>query len=127
MAHILVVDDEPDFRALLRAGLEAEGHQVEEAADGAQAVQVVRNWDVDLVFCDIFMPGRDGLETIQELRGEAPRIPVVAMSGGGCDGLLNLLPLAERLGAAGALAKPFGLTEALAAVRSVLAGPCHAS
>jgi Response regulator receiver domain len=70
----------------------------------------------NLVLCDLFMPGGDGLETIRELRSEFPDVKVVAMSGGALGGKLNLLPAAEFLGAVAVLPKPFKVATALAAV-----------
>src|SRR5262245_23961125 len=62
MASVLVIEDDPQVRAVLRAVLEGAGHQVLEAADGAQGLATVRRRAVDLVFCDLFMPGKEGLE-----------------------------------------------------------------
>jgi two-component system, chemotaxis family, chemotaxis protein CheY len=121
MVRILIADDEADFRAMLRAGLEAAGHQVEEVEDGDGALRVVGRGAADLVFCDLFMPGKDGLETIRELRLLAPGVPVIAISGGGHCGLVDLLPVAQSLGAAAVLHKPFDMPAALAAVAQALA------
>jgi len=85
---------------------------------------VVRAADVgpgaDLLLCDLFMPDKDGLEVIRELRGEFPATPVVAMRGGGAGGALDLLPEALPLGASGVLYKPFDQVVALAAINRVL-------
>ncbi|MBI2970532.1 MAG: response regulator, partial [Gammaproteobacteria bacterium] len=68
MARILVVDDYADFREVVRLLLERQGHEVLEAEDGIEAVQVCRNSHPDLVILDIFMPGKDGIETLWEIR-----------------------------------------------------------
>jgi CheY-like chemotaxis protein len=116
MARILVVDDDPLVRNCLRMALQGAGYEVVEAGCRDHAIQEFRQQRADLVLCDLFMPGGDGLDTIRELRSEFPDVRVVAMSGGALGGRLNLLPAAEFLGAVTVLAKPFKLTAALAAV-----------
>jgi CheY-like chemotaxis protein len=105
--RILIIDDDGGVRAVLRATLELEGHQVAEAHDGDEAVRAARRGEFDLALCDLFMPGTDGMETIRELRRESPALPVIAMSGGGFGGRLDLLPAAAMIGAAATLVKPF--------------------
>jgi CheY-like chemotaxis protein len=122
MARVLVVDDEEVVRSLLHSVLEPAGHQVLDASDGAEALRVVRRESVDVVFCDLFMPGQDGMETIRDLRRDFPGVPVVAISGGGYGGRVDLLPVARLLGAAQALKKPFRPESVLDAVRQALAG-----
>jgi CheY-like chemotaxis protein len=122
VACILVIDDSDGVRSVLRAALEAAGHQVVEARDGAEGLKAFRQQLTDLVFCDIFMPGKEGLATIRELRREFPDVKIIAMSGGGFNGTMNMLPLAARLGAAQLLDKPFGSAAALAALERALAG-----
>src|SRR5437763_15247784 len=82
MATVLVIDDNPQLRLLARKALEAEGHQVREAGDGDEGLRAYQEAPADVVLCDIFMPGRDGLEVIQRLRHRSPGARVVAMSGG---------------------------------------------
>lgn len=106
MALILVVDDEPLMRRTLRAGLEAAGHQVEEAEDGNEALKKFTELKPDLVVTDIVMPDREGVETIGAMRRLAPDAPIIAMSGGGSVGGTLFLELAEQLGATRTVAKP---------------------
>jgi DNA-binding response OmpR family regulator len=122
VARILVIDDEALIRGSLRLALESAGHEVLEAADGAAGLRFLDGPPVDLVLCDVFMPRKDGLETIQELRRLTPRLPVIAMSGGSPAVPMDFLPLARRFGATRTLRKPFGVAEVLGAVREVLAG-----
>jgi hypothetical protein len=75
---------------------------------------------VDLVFCDLFMPDKEGLETIREIRRDHPGVPVVAVSGGGFAGRLDLLGVARRLGAVQAIRKPFTVQAVLEVVGIVL-------
>ena len=120
MAAILVIDDDQVTRSALRVLLEGVGHQVRDAEDGAVGLQLLRQQLADLVFCDLFMPGQEGLETIRILRDEMPAVKVVAMSGGAFNGKLDLLDVAVKLGAAGKLSKPFEAEDALAAVEAIL-------
>lgn len=77
----------------------------------------------DLLFCDLFMPNREGLETIRELRRWFPGLKIVAMSGGGggCRSRAELLHVARLMGADAALSKPFGRANLLAAINQALA------
>lgn len=118
MARILIIDDERLIRRLARLTLESAGHQVEEADDGDAGLAAYRERPADVVLCDLFMPGRDGLETIPELCRAGAR--VVAVSGGGQAGALGLLGVARKMGARAALAKPFGRAELLGAVEEAL-------
>ncbi len=81
--RILVVDDEPTQRILLRRIFERSGHEVSEASDGAAALRAVREAQPDLVVTDMMMPAMDGAELIRQLRGEPATagIPILAASG----------------------------------------------
>ena len=119
MARVLVIDDNASLRALLRLRLEEAGHEVVEAADGDEGLRLYREAGADLVLCDLFLPGKNGVETIRELcQGGGPR--VIAMTGDPELFSGPLLRMAERLGAATCLRKPFGDEQLLAAVRAAL-------
>jgi CheY-like chemotaxis protein len=120
MARILVMDDDDLLRGAIRVILESAGHQVIEAADGAAGLRLYREQGADLVLVDIFMPERDGLEVIRALRSEAPKAKVVAMSGGGSSGRIDLLEAAAGLGAFRALWKPFHPRDLLTAIDALL-------
>jgi CheY-like chemotaxis protein len=121
VTRTLVIDDEPAICGLLRAILTMNGHEILEAGDGAEALRLLEGQPVDLVFCDLFMPGMDGLETIPRIRREYPAARIVAMSAGGRYGLADLLDVALHLGAAVTLDKPFTADQVLAAVAVALA------
>src|SRR5262245_64855446 len=123
MPCVCVAADDAGLRGVLRHTLEGGGHEVLEAADGDEALRLLRSRAVDLFLCDLLMPGRDGPETIGDLRREFPGLPVVAMTGGGCGGWVALLPAARRLGAAGVLYLPFGPRDVLRAVGRALRAP----
>ena len=125
MARILVIDDDLDIRETVRRILGSRGHAVQEADDGSSGLGVIAETPPDVVILDIFMPERDGFETLRELRKAYPRIKVVAMSGGDSSGLLNLLDDMAELGADWTLPKPFTPKELLAAVQQVLGKDAH--
>lgn len=105
MRTILVVDDNLAVRTFFNVCLSEAGYLVIEAGDGAEALRVMDSHDIDLVFCDIFMPNQDGLETIQELRGLHPDSPIVAMTGLGRQ-YGDCLLMAAKFGAVETLEKP---------------------
>jgi CheY-like chemotaxis protein len=108
MALILLIDDNNQVRATLRLMLESLGHEVEEAEDGQRGLEVFQQHPAPLVFCDLFMPNMEGLETIRKLRKLAPGVKIVAMSGGiGDFGKPDFLRMARSLGADATLPKPF--------------------
>ncbi len=121
MARILVIDDDDQIRRVLRRALEAEGHEVLEAGNGKTALRVHRTSPAELVITDIHMPERDGLEVLMELRRGAPRLKVIAMSGGGRLGQMTPLEAAVPLGAFASLSKPFELDAMIEVVRKALA------
>lgn len=96
------------------------GHVVVETADGSQALKVAKQESFDLVLTDLIMPGKEGIETIMELRKSYPGIRIIAMSGGGLGKQQDYLGLAKQLGAVCTLSKPFGVDELNGAVENAL-------
>jgi len=123
VARILVIDDDALLRGALRVALEAAGHEVREAADGDAGLRLQREQAAELVLVDIFMPGRDGLEVIRALRAERPQAKIVAMSGGGQTGQIEVLSAAAAFGASRTLLKPFEPRVLLKAIRELLGEP----
>ena len=121
--RILVVDDSPVARIALRGMLESAGFTVVEAGDGNEGLRTFRRVSADVVLCDLFMPGCDGMEVIRELRREFPAARLIAMSGGGFDGKVDLLPASLRLGADAILYKPINQAALVTAVNQVLQKP----
>jgi CheY-like chemotaxis protein len=119
MATILVIDDEPQIRRVIRQALIRAGHDVAEAADGAEGLAHARAAMPDLIITDIMMPNREGIETIRDLRREAPALPILVISGNAGSALY--MEMAKMLGAHAALAKPFRSAELLRAVEDLLA------
>ena len=120
MARVLVIDDSPDIRAILREAFELHGYDVEVAHNGRVGLRLLREQPADVVITDIFMPEQDGIETILELRRDFPDVKIIAMSGGGTTGNLSYLPAAQQLGAVHSVAKPFDCLEVVATVRELL-------
>jgi CheY-like chemotaxis protein len=123
MATILVIDDDDQFRKLLRKLLEKEGHTVAEAGNGKEGMRCCRQTSCDLVLTDIVMPDQEGIQTIIELRRQFPGVKIVAMSGGGQIGPDSYLDLARKLGAQQTLTKPFDLQALRSVLDSVLPPP----
>lgn len=123
MARIVVIDDERDVRALVLYELAAAGHEVRAACDGAEGLALLRDAPADVVVTDIFMPEKEGIETIRELKEEFPGVRIIAMSGGGslrrspraftAD---DLKVVARELGVIAVLQKPFASRDLLASV-----------
>lgn len=120
MTRILVIDDDDLLRGALRVVLEAAGYEVMEAGDGEAGLALHHEHGADLVLVDIFMPERDGLEVIRELCAEIPHPKILAMSGGGQTGQIEILKAATALGASRALRKPFEPRDLLAAIHKLL-------
>lgn len=116
---VLVVDDEPLVRTMLRTVLEQAGYAVAEADDGYHGLAALKRQDINVVITDIMMPNKDGIETIREIRRDHPGIGIVAMSGGGTSGDMLYLRIARALGADRILEKPMLPCELLDAVSSI--------
>lgn len=116
MARVLVVDDEPQIRAILRAYLSAEGFQVQEAATGAQALHLLATEPPDLVLLDIGLPDLDGLEVLRTLRKTSDTyVVLVTARAEEVDKLIGL-----GVGADDYVTKPFSPREVVARVKAVL-------
>jgi YesN/AraC family two-component response regulator len=121
MARILIIDDDNQFRVMLRIMLENAGYKdIEEAENGYIGMKLIRKNPFDLVITDIVMPDKEGIETIMELRRDFPAIKIIAMSGGGEIGPETYLEMAGHLGAGRTLEKPFQQPELVDAVRGLL-------
>jgi len=122
MSSILIVDDEVSVRKFLRIVFESERHEVLEANNGKEALDLVHEKAFDLLIIDLVMPVQEGLETIGALRREGARLKIIAMSGEVAGfGAELLLKMAEFLGADATMAKPLSSEVVLDAVQDVLA------
>jgi len=114
---ILIVDDENDIRTSLGGILEDEGYQVVAAANGVDAIDVVREEVPDLVLLDIWMPGMDGIQTLERIKQLSSEITVVMMSG---HGTIETAVRATRMGAFDFIEKPFSLDKLLITVGNAI-------
>jgi CheY-like chemotaxis protein len=117
--RVLVVDTDVGVRAAVRGMLEEAGFQVAEAGNGDEGIRAFRRQPADVVLTDLFMPDRNGLEMIRDLRRQFPGVKVIATSGGWGRVRLDVLPLARALGAARVLYKPFKPSEVREALDKV--------
>jgi len=124
MARILVIDDDVQVRGAVRRILERAGHTVEDVGNGDAGLRAHRERPADLIITDIFMPERDGIETVRQLRRESPQVKIIVISGGDRTQTMDLRKDAELLGAARSLRKPFELSELVQAVGELL-GESH--
>ncbi len=116
---VLLVDDERAIRTICRVNLEGDGLAVTEAADGVEALEVVRRAHPSVVLLDVMMPGADGWHVAEQLAGddETREIPVVFLSArAASEDRLR----ARELGAVGYVVKPFDPLELAGTVRDVL-------
>jgi CheY-like chemotaxis protein len=120
MALILLADDKPEVCSALARMLRSAGHEVLEAADGDELLRVYEDALPELVICDIYMPGKDGLEVIRELLDGQAEASIIAMSGGSFMGHVDMLPSAKHLGAAAVLYKPIDQQVLIGTVSRVL-------
>jgi len=114
---ILIVDDQEDIRRSLSGILEDEGYQVLTADNGSDAIELAREEMPDLVLLDIWMPGLDGLQTLEQLKALMPDLTVVMMSG---HGTIETAVKATKLGAYDFVEKPFSLDKVLITIANAL-------
>jgi two-component system OmpR family response regulator len=114
--HVLVVDDEPRIRTMLRRYLVEEGFQVSDAGDGAAMRAALERQSIDLVLLDLMMPGEDGLSLARYIR-QRSEIPIIMLTAKGdlIDRVVGL-----EAGADDYIVKPFQLREVLARIRTVM-------
>ena len=114
--RVLVVDDEPPIRKLLRMGLNAHGYQILEAANGKAALELLKETP-DLVILDLGLPDTQGLELLRTMRARNESVPIVVLSSRGDEaGKVQALDF----GADDYVTKPFGMDELLARIRAAL-------
>ncbi len=114
--HVVLIEDEPNIAEAIRFLLTRDKWQVDVHADGADAVEVIRAAAPDLVILDLMLPGKSGLEVIQDLRAVEglERLPVLMLT---ARGQLKDREMAERAGVTRFMTKPFSNAEVLTAVR----------
>ncbi len=114
---ILIIDDEKDIRTALTGILEDEGYQVSSAESGAEGIEYASQELPDLILLDIWMPGMDGLETLERLKKQLPHVTVIMISG---HGTIDTAVRATKLGAFDFIEKPLSLEKVLISVANAL-------
>ena len=115
--HVLIVDDEREILASLEDVLHDEGYRVERAESGETALQLVRTETPDVVLVDVWMPGIDGIKTLQAVKESNADIEVVVMSG---HGNIETAVAATKLGAFNFIEKPLSIDAVLRIVDSAV-------
>lgn len=117
--YLLIVDDDPHIREVLRYALGQAGFSIDEAADGAQALKLAKSTAYDLIVLDILMPEKDGIEVCNELR-RTSEVPILFLSSKDeeIDRIIGL-----EMGADDYVSKPFSPRELLARIRAILRRP----
>jgi CheY-like chemotaxis protein len=121
MAHVLLIDDDEQFRAMLAQMLALDLHEVTQASDGDEGLQRVSETPPDLIITDILMPNRDGIETVAALTEADSKIPIIAISGGQRLQKADFnLALASLIGVKATLTKPFTRADLRLAIKHAL-------
>jgi CheY-like chemotaxis protein len=125
MTRILLIDDDDAVRKATTILLSAQGFDVVAAEGGHAGVAAIQATAFDLVIVDLFMPGMDGLQTIEAIRRVQPAIPVIAVSGfmfgGDVPEMPNFASMMAEAGAVSTLYKPFRPAELMQAIQSAMA------
>lgn len=121
MARILIIDDDAAMCAMLSQALRDAGHEPTEACDGGSGLEAVRQSVFDVVVVDLIMPGKEGIETIIEMKRLTARPRIIAISGstGQARGRAYT-QIAAKLGATNTLVKPFTREEFMRVVQAEL-------
>jgi DNA-binding NtrC family response regulator len=114
---ILIIDDEPQIREILRIWFEQEGFTVLDAENGREGVKMQRRDPAQLLICDLIMPDQEGIETITSFKKEFPGVGIIAISGGGKIGPDSYLEIAVQLGAWKAFKKPLDIPQLIESSR----------
>jgi CheY-like chemotaxis protein len=127
MPQLLVIEDDAAYREMLIEALGEAGYPVLAAENGEEGIELCRQHHCPLVITDIFMPEKEGLETIRELKHDFPTLKIIAISGGGfrshysiTSGAENALAAAQAFGANRTLFKPFEIQHLLTLVEELL-------
>lgn len=109
----MIIDDEPGIRSLLSLELKQKSHRVEALNDASSALKHLEKGSIDLILCDVNMPGMSGFEFLEELRRRGKSYPVILMTGYATE---EMITTAKTNGALEVISKPFELTELTALV-----------
>ena len=116
-AHLLLVDDDPNTLASLSRAFRMAGHEVTVCDNANRAVEMLRSEPFDLVFSDVVMPGKTGIDLLEELKASGIRVPIIMMSG---QATIEMAVRATRLGAIDFLEKPLSTEKLLLTIDNAL-------
>ncbi|MBD3266712.1 response regulator, partial [bacterium] len=114
---LMIVDDEIGIQNLLRRVLKSEGYDIRVAGSGYKAMEMAKEDSPQLVLCDIKMPGKDGIETLEELKELDPQIEVIMLT---AHSTVESAVAAMKLGAADYIKKPFDVEELKIVIEKIL-------
>jgi two-component system nitrogen regulation response regulator NtrX len=114
---VIIVDDEASIRQSLGNALEDEGFRVRAVGDGEKALEAIRDDDLDLVLLDIWLPGRDGIEVLEQIKKERPDLPVIMISG---HGTVETAVRSTKLGAFDFIEKPLSLDKVILTINHAI-------
>lgn len=120
MARILIIEDDDDFRKMLQIVLTQAGYEVIEAPNGEEGLTAYKEGQIDLVVTDIFMPEKEGTETMIELKEYDYDVKIIAISGGGTRQKTDYLDWSRTFVAQKTFKKPFAANELLEAISDLL-------
>ena len=121
MIQILLIDDDNEFREMLREALSQAGYGVLEASDGKIGVDLYREKHPGLIITDVIMPEKDGAEVIFDLQQDFPDIKIIVMTGGGQgDAQAYLRSITTHSNVKHAFEKPFAIDKLLQAVKETV-------
>ncbi len=120
MNKILIIDDEPQIRKMLKKLLESKGYITMEAGDGKEGIKIFNTYHPDLIIIDLIMPEKEGLETIKEIKQKSTGTKIIAISGGGLGNPKMYLRLASKIGANYSMTKPVDNAELLLKIDQLL-------
>ena len=120
MKKILIIEDEPIVRTVLKSMLDEAGYEVKEASNGDEGIHLFYTFSPQLIITDIVMPVKDGIEVIMEIRETDTTVKFIAISGGGYVASDKYLTLAKALDVSICMQKPLDLHELIAAVKKLI-------
>jgi len=120
MKRIILIEDDPQYQKLLKTALEDAGYEMRVASNGKVGCELYHENPSDLVITDIFMPEKEGIETILELKEDFSDIKILAISGGGNRGELSYLDMAKDMGAEAIMPKPIKIADLITKVEEMI-------
>ncbi len=120
MRNVLLIEDDNDYRELLKIALEKANYTVTEASNGLSGCRMFKKDFHQIVITDIFMPEKEGIETILEIKELDPEAKIIAISGGGQTGAIDMLSFAGDLGADVIMTKPIDLKNLISKVAELV-------